>query len=1298
MSTHNIKKVARRLALLLLLAAPARAQEPVTWRFDRLTQRDGLSNNQVHCIFQDSRGWMWFGTTHGLNRFDGRVFKVFKHEPLDSTSLSANLVREIFEDSRGHLWIGLEHGGLCRYDRDREIFHRQRGRDLAGISVNDVAEDASGLLWLATSNGLVRARVDERGEVIAARVPLSLLSPNLRKILVDKQSRLWLGSDRGLFLYDPSRERLSHLELPDAEHANDEIWALHADEDERTWIGAYHSGLYYVNSWETRVIKSAFAPPVDRSRTIRAIVREPGGRLWLGTRAGLFSFDGTRHEYYDPGHGEEEAGSLNSVLSLHVDAKGDLWVGSRQGVSHFVKERQFTRLYTAGKEALNNGEIYAFLCEGNTLWIGTELGGVNKLDRETGRFTYYTIASAGLQSDCVKSLLREGEELWLATYLGGISVLNTRTGRVTRAYRATGAPGAIADDRVWALFKDREGNIWTGNSRGVEQYDRATDSFVKRGDILYDGQVNWIAQDSDGDLWIGCENELVIYDPARERVKRYFRKTRAMLEYPRRSYHVTTTDGLAHFDKERGFYHLYTERDGLASNYTLGVLPGIDSTLWVSTTNGLSLFDLKNGTFKNFDERDGLQDNQFNYGAQARDEQGELIFGGINGFNIIIPERVRRNEYIPPVLITNLKIFNEDAGVGPGEMLAREIAATQEVRLAHDQNMLSFSFVALNYVMAGKNRYRYRLEGLEERWVDAAHATMATYANLAPGDYTFRVQGSNNDGAWNERGASLRVVIVPPYWQRAWFIALIALAGLLIVGTLAWLYVFRQTLKNKLLLEKTQARKLHELDREKLQFFINVSHEIRTPLTLIIGPVEKLWRQARQEEARLQLDIVYRNARKLLELVNQLLDFRKLDAGQYRAEYQNGDLVRFLSGVTESFRHLAGEKGLTLAFTSNCEKLVTALDTDKMEKIMNNLLSNAFKFTRRGGVTVTLTIDEAAYEVRVEDTGAGIPPENLPRIFNRFFHASRAGEVAGTGIGLSITKSFVELLEGSVEVKSEEGKGTTFTLSLPLREERAARDDDATPPGAKYLLVVDDNEDIRAFIRDHFKAHFRVLEAANGKEGHEIALERVPDIIIVDMLMPVMDGHEMCKRLKKDERTSHIPLIMLTAITSKEKELDALLTGIDDYVTKPFDVNILGAKVDNLLQVRDTLRERIRRDWLMQPGEVTLESPDDKFLRKAVSVVEKFMDDPGLDIEKFALEMGVSRMQLYRKFEALANMTVKEFIRDVRLRRAAQMLRQEKLTVSEIAWAVGFKDLPHFRRCFKEAFGMTPTEFCRDNE
>lgn len=1280
------------------------AQETVVYRFDRYTQRDGLSNNQVQCILQDSDGWMWFGTTYGLNRFDGVSFRTFKSENDDSTTLTANLVRTIFEDSRKELWIGMENGGLCRYDKDRECFIRYPLGKNGLISVNGITEDAAGHLWLATAEGLIEGVSDAGGNYRFNPVLLDLRSSHLKKVLVDRHNHIWLATEQGLYVYETARRKLMSLELPETANIYDEIWALYMDRTDRIWIGTYNSGLFYVNPWELKVVKTSFTPGIDRAQTIRAICSERDGKFWIGTRAGLFSFDGAEYEYHPISEDSNAGGEINSILSLCVDAKGDLWIGCRQGIHHFVYEKQFITSYTIegppGKR-LNNGDVYAIKCEKDRVWIGTEAGGLNKLDRKTGQITCFTRQNSGLTSNCVKALLLDGPELWVGTYMGGISVLNANTGQVIRQlHHIPDQRGGISDDRIWAFARDTEGNIWIGTSKGVDLYDRKTKIFHYREDIIRGTQVNWIKQDSEGDIWVGGEDQLVIYRPLSGKVQRYFRKTRDMLEFPSRQYYVTTTNGLACFDKERGFYRFYTEKEGLVNNYTLSLEQGLDSTLWISTANGLSLWNLTDGSFKNFQEKDGLQDNQFNYGASDRDEAGNLFFGGINGFNRINPEQVTTNTYVPPVVITDFRIFNRKVKVGEGKhpVLKQNVAYTDEVRLPYDRNMLSFSFVALNYVMAEKNRYRYRLEGLEDRWVNAGNLHRATYANLAPGSYVFRVQGSNNDGVWNREGASLRVVIIPPFWQTWWFTGILGIVILLIAFLIARAYVYREKMKNMLVLEKTKARHLHEVDMLKLQFFTNVSHDIRTPLTLIIGPVEKLYRQVKDEDIRVQLGMVYQNARKLLQLINQLLDFRKLEAGQYKVEYESGDVVRFLRERTETFRYPAYEKNIDLSFESNRDKWVTAFDGDKLDKILNNLLSNALKFTGKNGrIRVGIEIGEDDYRIIVEDSGVGIAPEHLDRIFNRFFQSANSSDITGTGIGLSITKNFVELMGGTIEVSSVQDKGTVFAICLPVHQEQPEEMIQAEEPRPedKVLLVVDDNEDIRVFIRTHFKAGYRVVEAADGKAGYEAAIREIPDVILADMLMPVMDGQEMCKRLKKDEHTSHIPVIMLTAVNSKEKELESILVGVDDYITKPFDINILSAKVDNLLQIRNALREKVKNDLLMQPSEVKIDSPNDRFLKKAVEVVEKYMDDPELDIGRFAEEMGVSRMQLYRKFEALANMTVKEFIRSIRLKRAAQLLEQEKLNVSEIAWAVGFKDISYFRKCFKEEFGKTPSEYSK---
>ncbi|MCC8173688.1 MAG: helix-turn-helix domain-containing protein [Odoribacter sp.] len=600
------------------------------------------------------------------------------------------------------------------------------------------------------------------------------------------------------------------------------------------------------------------------------------------------------------------------------------------------------------------------------------------------------------------------------------------------------------------------------------------------------------------------------------------------------------------------------------------------------------------------------------------------------------------------------------------------------------------------------------MQGLEEEWIEADDRNNVTYASLLPGKYVFHVQGSNNDGIWNEEGARLEIIITPPFWMTWWFQLLLVgfLAGIIIFLVCA--YLNRERIKNNLMLEKTRAKQLHEVDMMKLRFFTNISHEIRTPLTLIAGPLEKLYSTSTDPAIKKQLKMVRKNAWKLKDMVEQLLDFRKLKTGKYKVDYQNDDIVNYFKSLTDSFSSLAEERNIKLTFQSNQESYIGTLDSQKTDKIFNNLISNALKYTPAGGqVNLMLEIKEKEYIVTVKDTGVGIPPENLDKIFNRFFQYASDKNITGFGIGLSITHDLIEVLGGKITVDSEKDKGSTFFVTLPLidKPEEEKNTDlpqesvivDKEPGNKKYMLVVEDSEDIREFIRTHFESEYYITEATNGKEGLAKAMEDIPDIILTDMLIPVMNGLEMCKKLKKDERTSHIPLLMLTAVTSREVELESLLAGADDYITKPFDIYILHAKVENLLSIRDSFREKIKHDLLLRPSEIVVDSPDERFLKKAVKVVEDYMDDPELDIEKFSEEMGVSRMQLYRKFEALTNMTVKEFIRSIRLKRAAQLLTQEKLTVSEIAWAVGFKDLSYFRKCFKEEFGLTPTDYIKKN-
>ncbi len=1313
------------LLTLMLQINTLLAQSPGVASFDHYSQENGLSNNQVQCAYQDKVGWMWFGTNQGLNRFDGYTFTVFRHNDHNPGSIRGELVRDIFEDSKGTLWVGTEKAGLNRFDRRKEIFSHIALRDKA-YSANSIQEDMQGRIWIGTDAGLYC--MDTTGVVRHfannSDNPSSLRSDFVRKILIDRQNNLWIGTEDGLDYMETATGVIRHIHLPDEQYPDDGIWSLCQGNDGTVWVGAYHTGIYIADPNELTIRKLAGYKGDERSMTVRAILQDRQGNYWIGTRGGLYIYHSQTGGIFAFKHDDSNPFSLiqSSIHSMFLDAKGDVWIGTRGGISHWVNEKQSFRYFAArpnDHRYLNNAEIYAFWTapDGN-IWIGTEDGGVNILDRQKNTFQYLTVENSGLSTNCIKSFLPFGEQVWVGTFMKGVNVMDVKQKRVVKQYRhLANDPSSIIDDRVWSMFRDSKGRIWVGTDKGVDRFDQKTGQFIHYKHLFHNKTAWWIDEDAQGDLWIGGEDELVIFNPETDKITRHLEKVRSLCPADSGLYWVAIRGrGIALYDKNKGALQYFTEREGIANNIAWSTLKDEEGYIWVSTANGLSRFDPRSRTFINYYQVDGLQNGQFNYGAFCKLLSGEMIFGGLDGVSMFNPLKIQQNDYVPPVVFTDFRISNQSVPIDSGKnaVLEESITLAQQVRLNYRQNMFTIEFAALNYAKSEKNQYAYRLEGFEDQWIYGDRT--ATYTNLDPGKYLFRVRASNCDGLWNNEGAFLIIQVLPPYWKTWWFRTLLFLAVCGAVFAIANFFVGRANLRNELFLEKTKARELHKIDMLKLQFFTNISHDIRTPLTLIIGPVEQLIQDEHTlPETRSRLEPVQRNARLLLRLINQLLDFRKLESGKYELEYSQGDIVRFLQDLVSAFSYMSAEKKIALSFTSNKAEYTTMMDAGKLEKVVNNLLSNAFKFTREGGkIDVLLNVTDKDIEISVKDTGIGIPAEHVQQIFSRFFRSGNADQMAGTGIGLAIANDFAKLMNGELEVNSEEGVGSTFVFRFPQVQpvEVQVTDlpelengeipfettDEMHRLPLKYLLVVDDTVDMRKFICDSFRHEFHVLGASSGKQGFELATKYIPDIIISDLLMPGMSGEELCRKLKKDERTSHIPIILLTAVSSKSSELQGLMAGADDYMTKPFDVNILKAKVDNLLSLRDTLRGKFTQEMILQPTQVTVSSADERFLRRAMEVVEAHIDDPALDIEKFAAEVGVSRMQLYRKFEALTSMTVKEFIRSIRLKRAAQLLEQGNMSISEVAYAVGFSDLAHFRKCFKESFGVTPSDYKKSDE
>jgi signal transduction histidine kinase/DNA-binding response OmpR family regulator len=787
----------------------------------------------------------------------------------------------------------------------------------------------------------------------------------------------------------------------------------------------------------------------------------------------------------------------------------------------------------------------------------------------------------------------------------------------------------------------------------------------------------------------------------------------------------------------------------------------------------LSRFNPQTETFRNYDVHDGLSSNQFYPGAFFKGRDDALFFGGISGLNYFFPDHIKDNTWVPEIVITGFRIFNEPVTINRNLVmenedvifLSKHISATREIVLSYRENIFSFEFAALDYRSPTKNKYAYQMEGVDPGWVYTdASRRFASYTHLDPGEYIFKVKGSNNDGIWNEEGTSIKITILPPWWRTNWAYSFYVLLILSIVYSIWRFQTNRLKMRQQMEMEHFEADKLREVDRLKSHFFANISHEFRTPLTLIQGPVKQMLAREFKGNPDEQYRMILRYSDRLLNLINQILDLSKLESGRMTLRVSQTDVPQFLKGIVQSFASLAERKKITLKFKADDEFMVGYLDRDKLEKIVTNLLSNAFKFTPEGGtIVVDLSlrgdmaqaistrqslpfqvdgiatsrqvgtrndsITTGSIEIKVSNTGAGIPLDQLDKIFDRFYQTdeSYTNDSKGTGIGLALAKELVEAHHGEIRAESELNKGTTLTvwlpierdhfkpeeivdvhLSLPSNEELKGDvlDDIPTdeavtkpkiPKSAPLLLIVEDNPDVTAYIRSFMEKNYHIITAENGEVGLKKAFKKFPDLIISDVMMPVMDGFELCHKLKSDENTSHIPVILLTAKADMDSKIEGLEFGADDYVTKPFDARELLARVKNLIEQRKKLHEKFSRMIEIKPGEIAASSMDEQFLKRLLNVFEAHVDESDFSTEDFAREVGMSRSNLHLKLKALTNQPTHEFLRTLRLKRAAQLLKKSTGNVTEVAYAVGFNNLSHFTKIFRQQFGQTPSEFANKN-
>ncbi|MCO6489321.1 MAG: helix-turn-helix domain-containing protein [Phaeodactylibacter sp.] len=1294
-----------------------------------------LSANDVSVIFEDRSGDLWIGTNSGgLNLFDRQAeqFRRFQHDPDDSQSLSHNTVTTIYEDREGYIWAGGHHAnGLNRLDRKTGHWKQYLAStgDLFGLQskwILSIAEDKAGRLWIGTYNGGLTYfdRQTERFYQYYSHEDEDYTHEDESNgtrfifcIYPDRDGFLWLASEKGLYRFDPEQRE-------------------------------------FVDSYQRLELENS---PIRGNNIFTSVIPDSSGALWLCGIGGVSRFDPATKRFFTY---REPDRLPNCVM---VDREGLVWIGTEKGISRLnpfknqFQDQTFAILPQELKEITIDGPILED--SHGLLWVRTE-DGLYQVDLSSGKhrlFQHNAVDTISLKNIFLSTLREDRRrDIWMGLSGNGL----IKWDRAEERFVYIGTRGQKNVRETWSILEDRQDTLWLGTWMGVWQFDRESGTYHGIPWRSGDGEGRtWTRtqvafEANDGTLWFGTIfGELRSLD-RQSRLFEDFTPEDVNVEVQNNKYSVSCI----HEDKNgtlwigtygKGFYRLdprtrsytfFTVKDGLANNNVASILEDDQGRLWLSTFNGLSRFDPRTNRFRNFNTNDGLPSNELGW-AHKGGRSGIFYFGSSKGLFAFHPDSIRDNTLAPPVVISGLQRYNRDR---KGDFIPVKGAfALPEIKLSYKDDILIFEFAALSYSKAGNNRYAYRLRGLSDEWINLGHKRDITFSDLPPRRYILEVKGSNGDGVWNDGGISLPILITPP-WYWSWWTKSLYLSAAAIL--LFLLYQFQLNRR----LAAAETHRLQELDALKTRLYTNITHEFRTPLTVIQGVNEQVRAEAEKLNSATIVDstyIVSRNSRQLLNLVNQMLDLSKLESGRLSVDLVQGDIVLYLQYLLESFHSLAEAKDIQLHFLSAEEEIFMDYDPEKIQHIVSNLVSNAIKFTSEGG-EVFLTVDggrqtvgSAAHRdsagidrkqtandrhirIAVRDTGPGIAADKLPHIFDRFYQIDDEStrKAGGTGIGLTLTKELVHLLGGKIEVESEPGKGSVFQVWLPVQRTapvmeglpgpeqpsapmQARQDTNKMKPVADsgelpLVLLVEDNQDVAQYIRSCLEGSYRLDMAHNGREGIDKALELVPDLIVSDVMMPEKDGFELAQMLKNDPRTSHIPIILLTAKADLASRLEGLERGADAYLPKPFYKEELLVRSRKLLELRRTLQAH----YLSMaaggtappaPSGSPAEQVENAFVLQVRAIVEAHLTSVDFTVEQLAREVFMSRSQLHRKLTALTGYSANRFVRYIRLSKARELLKDPSLAISSIAYDSGFTDPVYFARVFKQEFGVTPTEYRR---
>jgi len=1327
-------------SLLCLLSASAKDD----YRYRSITMNDGLLANAVRNIVQDPNGFIWFGTDNGLCRYDGTQVQPYRIPQLGINQYIPSLLA-----NENTLYIGSEKGVFCLTQEEQQF--KRLPMDINSV-VTRLNMDKEGNLWASTlENGVWRYSI-KTGQT--KQYNLNADYNSAADVLIDHDNQIWTVTNWG----GPYIQRLNRLHdrfEPVNISYNGTYGGLRMlqTRDGRIWIGTWEEGLLLMHS--DGHLEQALSPALTNVgfhiytlfESVKTGGQSAGGHddnyIYIGCDDGVICFNPNTREWkrlFDNNQGIRD----RFVYAITNDTEGGLWVGTFYGGVHYLSPVG-KRFEVFSIESGLRGNVISRFCEDKQgrIWIASDDGGVMCYAPDEQRFIDIPQQNI-LSHQNAHALCFVGSELWIGTYTSGVLVLDTETGSL-RQYTQNQDEHSLDNSSSYTIYTDTSGQLWVGTMEGLNRYNRAEDHFDRVGST--GAMIIDIDEDNEGRLWLSSQGTgLWCYDAGKKQLKQYLHDEGDEQSLPNNQVNCTLVDqegrlwigtlgGLCYYDKRRDrFEHIRLE---VPSQNITGIIED-NGALWLSTERGIVKYEPKQATtaaekgssqltqsqdVQWFTRYDGLASEQFQPNAGIKASDGRIYFGSTSGFCSFFPYQIKANSVMPPVYITAMSILNHEEHTAEG--LPRDLSQTSELTLEYsDARMLTLSFASLSYCSPEKNQYAYMLEGFDHDWNYVGSQNRATYTNLSAGTYVFHVKATNNDGVWSTNEAKLKIVVHPPFWW-SWYAKIIYL---ILIGAAIWYYV-RVRLKqaerqHQQEIERLNAAKEQEVREARLNFFTMIAHEIRTPVSLIIGPLEKLMKKGTPSD---DLRVINRNAHRLLELVNQLLDFRKVEQQSLVVRFAPQNIHDLIESISERFAPAFEQGGKQLTIEYPDERFTAMIDREAITKVISNLLTNANKYTKdRVRLGCTVEPDDKHFRIEVADNGAGISEADRQHIFEPFFQAQN--NKPGTGIGLNIVKNIVDQHHGTISVESEVGKGSTFTVVLPVSQEVIGETEEeakaaqggreqaaetaatgqpgtarvqappASPIAYPSMLIVDDSEDMVGFLSANFKEKYDVVTAADGIEALDTLARREVSIIISDWMMPRMDGAELCRRVRRNPQTSHIPFVMLTAKTDDDSKVAGMDVGADTYIEKPFSISYLEACIRNMLEMRQRLMRKFSTQPLEPVTEIASNQTDNEFLQRMNQLIEDNFSNSDLNVNFLAEKLNISRSGLFAKIRTLADVTPNEMIQIVRLKKAAKLLKEGSYQINEVCYMVGFSNPSYFSKCFQKQFGITPGAFCSSDD